>query len=87
MFASAYLLDDDARAAMAAGNAAVTFQSAGSRHALADPADPRSLVAYDEEWFLDRVADCGFKTAGIRHGTWSGRDAGRAHEDIVVARL
>ena len=48
---------------------------------------PDGSYAQDEEWLLDRVAETGFKTVGIRHGTWSGRPEGRSVYDILVARL
>lgn len=87
LFATAFLLDDDARAAIRDGSAAHSFIDADDHHSVVDPSLPEETVAYDEEWFLDRVATAGFKTAGIRHGTWTPRRSGRAHHDIVVARL
>ncbi len=81
-FLTAFLLDDDARAALAAGTAAHAFSDSDGISASCG-----ELVAFEEEWLLDRIADAGFRRAGIRHGTWTPRDAGRAHEDIVVARL
>ncbi|HVP01843.1 MAG TPA: methyltransferase domain-containing protein [Solirubrobacteraceae bacterium] len=87
LFATAFLLDDSAREALAAGNGALGFEPVDARHAVVDPAVPEEAVAYDEEWFLDRVAEAGFRKAGIRHGTWTPRASGRAFQDIVVARL
>ena len=87
LFATAFLLDGPAREAVAAGTAALTFAGVDERHAVVDPEVPEEAVAYDEEWFLDRVAQAGFRKAGIRHGTWTPRESGRAFQDIVVARL
>lgn len=82
LFATAYLLDDTARAAIDAGEAEIAFgASDGVRAAGAGEAH-----ALEEEWLLDRIAQAGFRTAGIRHGTWTGRPGGRAREDVVVAR-
>jgi SAM-dependent methyltransferase len=82
LFATAYLLDDTARAAIAAGQAEVPFEASDGVRA----AGPDGRHAYEEEWLLDAIARAGFRTAGIRHGTWTARPGGRALEDIVVAR-
>ncbi len=86
LFATAYMLDESARAAIADGTAAIAFAADGTAPADDDD-DGESLNAVDEEWFLDRVADAGFKTAGIRHGSWTPREGAKAFPDIVVARL
>lgn len=82
LFATCHLLDDDARAALAAGTATVTF---GASDGVSAPGEDGGR-AYEEEWLLDRVAQAGFRKAGIRHGTWTPRPTGRASEDVVVAR-
>ncbi len=87
LFATAFLLDGAAREAVAAGTGALPFAAADERYAVVDPDVPEEAVAYDEEWFLDHVAQAGFRKAGIRHGTWTPRESGRAFQDIVVARL
>lgn len=87
LFATAYLLDEAARAAIADGSAAITFTE--------EPGTPQGIAAHegeqtfaiDEEWLLDRVAEAGFKTAGIRHGSWTPREDTKAFPDILVARL
>jgi SAM-dependent methyltransferase len=86
LFATAYMLDESARAAIAEGTAAIAFGPDGDAPAGEDDGD-EALHAVDEEWFLDRVADAGFKTAGIRHGSWTPREGAKAFPDIVVARL
>jgi SAM-dependent methyltransferase len=82
LFATGFLLDDSAREAIAGGGAAVAF---GASDGVRAPG-PDETWAYEEEWLLDRIAQAGFRTAGIRHGTWTPRPTGRAHEDVVVAR-
>lgn len=82
LFATAYLLDDSARAAIADGTAKIAFDADG--RASGDGGGTRAI---DEEWLLDRVAEAGFKTAGIRHGSWTPRDGATAFPDILVARL
>lgn len=87
LFASAYLLDDGARAALADGTAAIAFDEEGAGLTGAEGAAAEPVRAIDEEWLLDRVADAGFKTAGIRHGSWTPREGATAFPDILVARL
>ncbi len=82
LFATAYLLDESARAAIADGTAAIAFDAEGG-----PLPDGQGTRAIDEEWLLDRVAEAGFKTAGIRHGSWTPRDGATAFPDILVARL
>ena len=83
LFVSAYLLDDHAIAAVAAGEADIGFAGRDVTGAAA----PDGLQALDEEWLLDRVAEIGFKHVGIRHGTWAARPDGRSKFDILVARM
>ena len=83
LFASTYLLDAAAIEAIEHGGTEPAFAGRTVRGAQA--AD--GTHAQDEEWLLDRVAEAGFKTVGIRHGTWSGRADGRSVYDILVARL
>lgn len=83
LFATAFLLDERARAAIARGEAAIAFGPLDGEHAAAPGGTP---LALDEEWLLDRVAEAGFRSAGIRHGTWTPRENGRSHEDVLVAR-
>ena len=82
LFATAYLLDDSARAAIADGTAKIAFDADGG-----SPPGAPGTRAIDEEWLLDRVAEAGFKTAGIRHGSWTPREGATAFPDILVARL
>jgi SAM-dependent methyltransferase len=83
LFASAYLLDAPAIEAVDRGGTDPAFADRTVRGAQA----PDGTYAQDEEWLLDRVAEAGFKTVGIRHGTWCGHPDGRSVYDILVARL
>ena len=82
-----FLLDPAARAAIDDGSAIIPFQPDDGRVAYVDADLPEQAIAYDQEWVLDRISEAGFATVGIRHGTWTPRDSGRAFQDIVVARL
>jgi len=87
LFATAYLLDDGSRAAIADGRSAIAFGDASDGPRAAAEYDGEPTIAIDEEWLLDRVAEAGFKTVGIKHGSWTPREDTRAFPDIVVARL
>ena len=87
VFATMFLLDDDARAAIANGSALLPFQPDDGRVAYVDPDLPEQAIAYDQEWVLDRISEAGFSTVGIRHGTWVPRGTGRTLQDIIVARV
>lgn len=87
LFATAYLLDGDARAAIADGAAAIPFAAQDGAPSAAATHAGEETLAIDEEWLLDRVAEAGFKTVGIRHGSWTPHEDTKAFPDIVVARL
>lgn len=87
LFATAYLLDADARAAIAAGTAAIPFAADDEAQGAEGVHGGERTLAVDEEWLLDRVAEAGFKTVGIRHGSWTPREDTKAFPDILVARL
>lgn len=87
LFATAYLLDETAREALAGGRAAIAFADAGQAAGAQAEHHGEAVHAIDEEWLLDRVAEAGFKTVGIRHGSWTPRTDTKAFPDILVARL
>ena len=88
LFATAYLLDADARAALAGGHRRDRLRRGRRRpRRRRRRTAARRRYAIDEEWLLDRVAEAGFKTVGIRHGSWTPREDTKAFPDIVVARL
>jgi SAM-dependent methyltransferase len=87
LFATAYLLDEAAHESLDGGRAAIAF--AAAEHGTGARAEHlgEAVHAVDEEWLLDRVAESGFKTVGIRHGSWTPREGAKAFPDILVARL
>lgn len=87
LFATAYLLDDSAREALAAGRAAIAFEAGEQAAGVRARHNGETVHAIDEEWLLDRVAEAGFKSVGIRHGSWTPREDTKAFPDILVARL
>jgi SAM-dependent methyltransferase len=77
--ATAFVLDDDARAAIAEGRAGLPFADAGEPVALLDEAAPQEAVAYGEAWLRERL-----DVRAVRPGRWRGGDA-ETFEDVVCA--
>jgi SAM-dependent methyltransferase len=82
LLATFFLLDDDSRAALRAGRAALPFPPDATPMAVADPGLPEEAVAYDEAWVRARA-----DVRSIDRGAWRGDpDApARSYQDIVVA--
>jgi SAM-dependent methyltransferase len=82
LLATFFLLDDDSRAAVAAGRAAIAFRDCQGETAIADPLVPEEAVAYDEGWVRERL-----DVRSIDRGGWRGNPSRPApsFQDIVVA--
>jgi SAM-dependent methyltransferase len=79
------LLDDDARARIAAGDAAFDLRERDAETAVINAGTPEQAIAFDEGWVGQRLTDVGLRVSGLWPGTWSGRNDGRSFQDIVVA--
>jgi SAM-dependent methyltransferase len=87
LFATAFLLNPPARAALVAGRSALPFTVDDATREVELHADhPGAAVAFDEDFLLAT-----FLRAGLRrrrpavYGRWSGRDhSGRSFQDICV---
>jgi SAM-dependent methyltransferase len=89
LFATWLLLDDDSRAAVRAGRAALPFRigaegSAPEVSAVIDPAVPEDAIAFDRSWLAGTAARHGLTITAIHDGSWRG-GAGPTYQDIVVA--
>ena len=77
LFATWLLLDDNSRAAVRAGRAALPFRIGpdGRRRdvsAVIDPAVPEDAIAFDRAWLEDLYARHGLTITAIHDGTWRG---------------
>ncbi len=74
-FATAFLMNPPARAALEAGGGALAFDpSAPGPVWYADPAAPSAAVAFDEDTLLDLFLRAGLRRRpGAEYGHWSGR--------------
>ena len=85
VLATFFLLDDDSRQAIAAGNAGFQFLDPDAHVAVVSEEMPEEAVAYDTGWVREHLSGHGLSEVSITHGTWSGREDGASFQDIVVA--
>jgi SAM-dependent methyltransferase len=82
LLATFFVLDDDARAAIAGGAATFPFLDAGEHVAVVSDERPDEAVAYDAGWIAERFPG----QVDVHPGAWRGGDDGLDLLDIVVAR-
>jgi SAM-dependent methyltransferase len=80
-----FLLDDDSRAALAAGRARQRFAEPAGEQAIADRDVTMAAVAHDRASILDALRRLGLEVAAVNDGSWRGA-AGVSYQDLVVAR-
>jgi SAM-dependent methyltransferase len=86
VFATFFLLDDEARDLIARGVSAVRFDPAADEAAVLDPEIPEEAVAYADAWIVAALERHGLEEAGRYPGSWCGRPVHVSGQDIVVAR-
>jgi SAM-dependent methyltransferase len=86
LFGTWLLLDDDSRAAIAAGRPTLEFLPERDGYAVVDEDEPEAAVAYDRDDVLARLRAAGFAaTPEIAPGSWPGtRPDAVSYQDIVV---
>ena len=85
LFATFFLIDDDATEAMQSGAAEFRFEGQDDGSLTADPRDPDAAVAHHEAAVLDMLSGSGLVAPEIVRGNWSGRADGVGLQDAVVA--
>lgn len=87
LFATFFLLDEAAGAAIAAGRAAHAFPAAAGPARLAHAAVPEDAVAYPPAHVLGLLDAAGFEAAW-RPGAWAAREGAEPfdYQDVVIAR-
>ena len=75
-----FVLNDESRALIKAGKAALEFLDPDDHVAVVDADLPEEAVAYDEAWVRERLAG-----AEVRYGSWCGREEHTSFQDLVVA--
>lgn len=79
LLATALVLDEESRSAIAGGAATFAFVDAGQHVAVVSDEDPEEAVAYDRAWLTDAFGGA----LEVHPGTWRGGE-GRDLLDIVV---
>jgi SAM-dependent methyltransferase len=84
-FATAFLMNDAARAGLKADRRRLPFPTdTKGPEFFADPANPCGAVAFEEAFFLDLLAKTGLKLLRpIDYGQWNGRK-GTSYQDICL---
>jgi SAM-dependent methyltransferase len=87
LLATFFVLDDEARAALAEGRADHRFEHALDAGAwTADPATPERAVAYEPGWIERELTAAGLAPrTPFGPGSWCGRPAPLTYQDVVVA--
>ena len=75
-----FLLNDESRAMIKEGEAALAFLDPDDHVSVLDEDLPEEAVAYDEGWVRERL-----NAVEIRYGSWCGREEHTSFQDIVVA--
>lgn len=82
-FLTLFLLDDAARAAMAAYRTSYRFESAIGGAFVQDPAMPEAAVAYDETEFRRMLDSSGLRLSRFHRGAWAGGEPA-SYQDVVI---
>jgi SAM-dependent methyltransferase len=81
-----FLLNYESRRLIDEGRSTQQFSDVEWPYAVVDPAHPEDVVAFDEEWALERLSLAELNPrAPVRYGSWCGRDLFTSYQDIVVA--
>jgi SAM-dependent methyltransferase len=83
---TAFLLNGESRALIAAGKSSITFEHPFPDCAVFNADLPEAAVAYEERFFLECLARHGMRPMGrIHYGSWPGRAHFLSYQDILVA--
>lgn len=86
-FLTFFLLNDEARAQIAAGACGFEFRVAVGEARVHDPKNPEAAVAYDEAFIRELHARCGLTLEEpLLYGCWCCREHYTSYQDIVIAR-
>jgi len=84
--ASCYLINDEAKARLTAGQARRAFPHMKGSYRVENDKNPYAAVALDESWLRDVLSDAGLRLSAAIFGEWSGGESLRIGEqDLFVA--
>lgn len=86
LYATFFVLDEAARAAIAAGTTELAFahELAGAR--VQSLRRPEAAIAFERSELERWLAAAGLEVASLSAGSWRGRGAAPVYQDVVVAR-
>ena len=84
-FATAFMMNEPARAELLAGRGNIGFSGAGEdKIRFADAAAPLAAVCFDEDFLVEKFLRAGLRRRRpTRYGSWSGRP-GASFQDLMV---
>jgi SAM-dependent methyltransferase len=85
VFATYFLINPESESGIRGGSARYSFAYPGERSRVELADDPDAAVAFDETSVLALYAKSGMDIVSTRYGFWSGRQADKGFQDIVVA--
>jgi SAM-dependent methyltransferase len=86
LFATFFLLDDEAWARIAAGRSDRRFARPLEHGATDDPALPENAIGFERDWLLAALARAGFALVRPwQRGRWAGEPGAPTYQDLVVA--
>jgi SAM-dependent methyltransferase len=80
-----FLLNDDSRRRIAAGESYFSFPAGDGAARFEDPDDPEAVVAYEESFVRGRHIASGLPIKSVHGGYWCGRSDYLTWQDVVVA--
>jgi SAM-dependent methyltransferase len=86
LFATMFVLDDESRARIAAGEATFAFLDAHEHVAVLSEDLPEEAVAYGAGWLEQQFVAGDLAGESLHTGTWRGGEDGLDLLDVVVAR-
>jgi hypothetical protein len=83
--ATFFLQNESQRAEEAAGRSEFPLRyTLGGPCRYFNPDDPLHVIAYEEQWMREAVADAGLEVAHLELGSWCGRQGAKPYQDTVL---
>jgi len=86
LYATFFVLDDAARAAIAAGTTELSFAHEQDGARVQSPRRPEAAIAFERHELERWLAATGLELERITPGTWLGTGSRSIYQDVVVAR-
>lgn len=84
--ATVHFLNDFQQELHDKGLSSFNFRYGNDKYRYTVKEKPERRLAYDEQYFTVILNQVGMEKPDVYYGTWSGRDDGLSHQDIIVSR-